>query len=106
MENYEQIANQSYDTIGKEIDLQLGQNPRTREVRFVKVPGMKLMYDTYTLKGTIIPAVKNSDFVDAAPRKELADILNGELKEGSLPQEVRVIRPNNGRDMWGIFFKR
>ena len=54
----------------------------------------------------LLPAIDGSDFVDAAPTRELGDILNGELKEGSLPKEVRVIRPNHGRDSWGIFFKQ
>lgn len=105
-EDYRSIANESYDVIGKEIDLQMTQNPRARELKFVKVDGMKLMYDAYVLQGTEVPAIKGFDFVDVSPRKELADILNGELKEGSLPKEVRVIRPNHGRDAWGVFFKR
>ena len=106
MENYRKIANESYDMISKEIDSQIGLNPRVREIRFVKVDGMQLMYDAYALQGTDIPAIENADFVDAAPRRELGDILNGELREGSLPKEVRVIRPNHGRDSWGIFFKQ
>jgi hypothetical protein len=106
MENYKPIANESYYMIGKEIDSQIGLSPRVREIRFVKVDGMQLMYDAYVLQGTDIPAIENADFVDATPRRELGDILKGKLREGSLPKEVRVIRPNHGRDSWGIFFKQ
>jgi len=62
MGNYKLIANESYDMIGKEIDSQIELNPGVREIKFVKVDGMQLMYDAYALQGTDIPAIKNADF--------------------------------------------
>ncbi|MFA5953208.1 MAG: hypothetical protein WC812_01315 [Candidatus Pacearchaeota archaeon] len=106
MKNYKLIANESYDMIGEEIDLQIRLNPRAREIKFIKVDGMQLMYDAYVLQGTDIPAIQNANFVDTRPRRELGNIINGELSEGPLPKEVRVICPNRVRDSWGIFFKR
>lgn len=107
MENYRLIANESYDMIGEEIDLQMKLNSTTREIRFVKTDGTQLMYDAYALQGRDIPIVDSSDFIDSAPRKELSVILNSELlKVGLLPQEVRVIRPSDRRDTWGVFFRQ
>ena len=105
-EQYRQIASESYDMIGKEINLQIEIYPEVRELRFVKVAGMQLMYDAYALEGTDIPAIEGADFLGLARRRELGDLLSSELKDGALPKEVRVIRPKHGRDFWEIFFKR
>ena len=106
MDNYRSLGNRSYIIIGREIDLQIKSNPKVREIRFVKIAELQWMYNSYVLKSADIPSIDGSDIIDAAPRKELADILNSKLKEGSLPQEIRVIKSKHRKDIWSIFFKQ
>ena len=105
MEKYRATANLPYDKIREEIDSQIKSTPEVRDIRFIKLDGKK-RYDGYALKGTDIPAFDSSDFIGAAPTKKLADIVNGKLKEDSLPKEIRVIHQDHEKDSWDIFFKQ
>ncbi len=106
MEKYRSIAFQAYDTIKKEIDSEIGSNPKTREIKFVKDKIIPTYFNSYSLTGKNIPTVKCSDIIKTVPRKELADIVDNKLDEDSLPQEIRLIRTDKKKDLWSIYFKR
>jgi len=80
MENYQSMGNQSYDTIGPELELHLEQDSRTRELRFVKVPDRELMYDSHLLQGPVIPSIDGYDFIDASDKSEISEILSDKLR--------------------------
>jgi len=106
-DNYVNTAFLSYDKIGEEIDLQIELHPKIREIRFIKYKSMLLMYNSYyLLEEKNIPEVRYLNSINSASRKELADVVNNELNEDSLPQEIRLIRPNLERDIWSICLKR
>lgn len=104
MENYEVVANQSYDSISKEIGNQINFH-QTREMRYLRVTCTQLMYNAYTLRGNEVPLLQEFKFVGVGNKKELADILLRELRREALPEEIRVIRPDSNKNIWGIFFK-
>lgn len=107
-ETYKLIAEQSYDTIPREIGLQLEMNPQLMELKFVKVQGCKLMYDTYAASTSPIhPLREGSRLVAIGRTGELADLLQREVSSPEcLPREVRVLRPEQGCRQWAVFVQR
>ncbi len=104
MENYRQIANQSYDIIPRDIRIQLSD--KTKELRFVKVEGMKLMYDSYEMqKNDELPTLDGFDYVDNGCKEELEVIIANAL-QSVLPKEIRVIKPKWSKDNFGVFIKK
>lgn len=107
-QTYQLIAQQSYDTIPKEVGLQIELNPNTRELRFLKLEGTRLMYNSSVVDRFPSPTLDELTRFAAIGRTEaLRDLLQREFDNPEhLPYEVRVIRPNPESDFWGVFVRR
>ena len=103
---YELSAQQSYNIIGIAIRSHAQVHPKAKEFRFERVTGTQLMYNAYVLRGKDIPSTQRFNLIRCVgSTEELADVLNGELQEGKLPREVRVIKvPARPRSRWQIYF--
>ncbi len=105
--SYRRTQNQSYDKISKDILGLIEQNPDTRELRYMKVDDdTQLIYATNVLESNEIPDIDGFSFISVNRTNELEEILKKELKEESLPRQIRVIRAPNRSEYWAVFFKQ
>ena len=69
----------------------------------------KVTFYSYALDAQKMHSEINvGDFINSYNSTELGDILNRELskrKEEALPQEIKIIRAKDIRNIWGIFFR-
>ncbi|MDD5651600.1 MAG: hypothetical protein PHF86_14495 [Candidatus Nanoarchaeia archaeon] len=108
MKGYEKInLGQSWDTIGRKIAGQLKCYPDTNEIMYLRGSKTDRMYAAYILQeNQTSPVIKNSEFIHAVPLEDLVETLNGESFPHKLPKKIRVIRPDQNRNMWGVFFSK
>jgi len=105
MSGYKPIASQAYDTIGRTIISDIDINRGLREIRYERIPGTDLMYNTSIFNGQQLPDINGFQLIDAGQLRELSTTLTEELTRGSLPLEIRVISPKIGEENWAVFFR-
>ena len=105
MTKYEYFGTISYWAVGKLIQEDINAHPDSNEFRFEKVPGAQTLFKKSYLTGKS-PILNSCKFLDARGIKDLGGVLETVLIEGNLPNVVRVVRPDSGRNVWGIFFKQ
>ncbi|TAL59247.1 MAG: hypothetical protein EPN88_17535 [Bacteroidetes bacterium] len=106
MTNYKLVnSGQGYGTIGKELDLQFEQNP-THEIRFKRVPNTQTQYSAHALlPGKEPEELNRMRVMDVTNKRDLRSILaEAKIESAGLPDEIRVIQLNWGKDIWGIFY--
>ena len=95
---------QPYDKIGDRI-LGLIESEEAREIRFALSEGSNLKYKTHSLpSGRRIDSMDGFSFIHSGPKSGLPEVLK-RLDKVSLPKQIRVVCPNEGKDSWGVFYK-
>lgn len=105
IEGYRFINTQSFETLGTYINDQIKLDPSIKEIKYAKEDN-QAVYRSYALLEDRIPTVNGFDFMDSGGSRELAYMLSTNVREESLPLEIRVICPNQVRDNWGVFFRK